>query len=524
MSYAYDIADRVDAIYDQMGANVFVTKMFVFADADPASFGTPSSLDEYLARVTTWAQSGAILEPHDVVLLLTGLDLSAGMTGLAQQGTACSPYAVAVIKAGLSADFVAASVAHELGHILGATHDGVGNTCPASGFVMAPLTSAAATLFSSCSKASLLQTFQTASCLKNYPYALPDCDDGSCPLEPCAGGDAVSCPASSCFKTPGMCDPGTGQCGAESDRTPSLALLQTERDAQCKAAWAGYTGNWVAGDRSGGGGTCGTGCGDLRCTNTEWSNYCYTYTCPAGYTCTVNGERLTGPATRDVCSCLDTPQGAAGDRRQVAECTPCLRGDGAAGFCNHGECLAMAPEDVPSAASKLKLTNSTSSAALSRSVSRGEKLLFSAYPAVDFPPPGGATDPRLAESAIELFSASGEGAVLPLPAGGWMLSPKGTAYKFVNKNAPDDFSAVRTATIKTTSKGTLLKVKAKSSGLPLGEANQRVGIRFTVGPLRICALFNEATIKTDGPDEFSASNALAGDLKDCSPSSLRAQP
>lgn len=75
-------------------------------------------------------------------------------------------------------------------------------------------------------------------------------------------------------------------------------------DAQCAAAWSGYTGVWVAGGRNGAPGSCPTAGGVLMCTNTQWSNYCYNYTCPAGYTCTIGTTKMTGPSTASFCNCL----------------------------------------------------------------------------------------------------------------------------------------------------------------------------------------------------------------------------
>lgn len=107
-------------------------------------------------------------------------------------------------------------------------------------------------------------------------------------------------------------------------------------DAQCKAAWSDYTGVWVGGGRGGAPGSCSNECGELQCTNTQWNNYCYNYHCPAGYTCTINGQKLTGPATTAVCSCMTVQNSVS--PVYIRDGTPCGGADSGK-ICLNRQCV-----------------------------------------------------------------------------------------------------------------------------------------------------------------------------------------
>eukprot|EP01047_Picozoa_sp_COSAG01_P079211 COSAG01_NODE_14935_length_1393_cov_18.225657_1_plen_325_part_01 len=116
-------------------------------------------------------------------------------------------------------------------------------------------------------------------------------------------------------------------------------------DGQCSDAFQGFTGTWVAHAANGISADCNNMCGELRCTSTDWANYCTTYTCPQYYTCTVAGVQLTGPTTHSYCSCntkreltsVITPV-------MVQDGTPCEVSSGLDKICLNSVCV---PRPVP---------------------------------------------------------------------------------------------------------------------------------------------------------------------------------
>lgn len=128
---------------------------------------------------------------------------------------------------------------------------------------------------------------------------------------------------------------GTGLvgCGA----TPPDPLGSPDaRNLLCASAFAGYPGTWLYYSPAKAEWHCGDGdpddCKVLKCTNTEWSNYCYVYVCPAGYSCTVGGRTIAGPASVDVCTCMEVP----GSPATIPDGTPC---GNLSGTCQGGVCV-----------------------------------------------------------------------------------------------------------------------------------------------------------------------------------------
>jgi hypothetical protein len=148
-------------------------------------------------------------------------------------------------------------------------------------------------------------------------------------------------------------------------------------------------------------------------------------------------------------------------------------------------------------------------------------------PAVLFPAPGSADDPGTGTpggATVEMFSAGEGAATLAVPAGlgtpGWRTTTGTHArHRFVNRDAPDGTSPVRSLLLK---QGRRLTVVARSTGLPLAIAQGMIGIRVTTGGVRNCALFDPASIVRDVPGRFVARRAAAP--ADCSDATLGAPP
>lgn len=118
--------------------------------------------------------SSFIAEENSIVHILTGRDFNGSTAGIAFTDAYCGIFAMGTTSLirnyNNSIDLVttAAVMAHELGHNLGSLHDGDGNSCASSGYVMQAYTSSLATEFSSCSvpviKQSMADNKNNESC------------------------------------------------------------------------------------------------------------------------------------------------------------------------------------------------------------------------------------------------------------------------------------------------------------------------------------------------------------------------
>lgn len=170
--------------------------------------------------------------------------------------------------------------------------------------------------------------------------------------------------------------------------------------------------------------------------------------------------------------------------------------------------------DLPVSARKLILR---------RTAGGEEKLSFLTKDAnFPFPAIGSDDDPMMGTPGgvtIELFSPE-QGAVrIDVPAAvGWIAKDGSPAfYKFTNKLAPGGVSAVSSLLVK---EERAIRLRSSSVGFPSMAPLGPVGIRITMGTLRVCALFDATTIKRDEARVFLARDAKAASLADCSTASL----
>lgn len=187
-----------------------------------------------------------------------------------------------------------------------------------------------------------------------------------------------------------------------------------------------------------------------------------------------------------------------------------------------GFVLALTASLVPVAARATDQPIAGTRLVLQRSA-MGEKLSFvSRDPAALFPVIGGPDDPATGTPGgltIDLFSANEGTASLAVPGGsGWTVRDATVdLFRFRNPDAPAGTSVVKVVVLK---QGRVVRVIAKSAGLPLATTQGQVGIRLTTGSARNCALFDAATVRRDEVGRFVARAALASALADCTDASL----
>jgi len=122
------------------------------------------------------------LPRHDSGQLLSGLEFTSGIRGLAGVGVMCGSDSGSITQmTSPSMRTNAMIAAHETGHTLSMLHDSIGNSCPPAGYIMQTVTGSA-TQFSSCSinYANNFMTTRDPQCLDNsVTVRVPGQDSGA---------------------------------------------------------------------------------------------------------------------------------------------------------------------------------------------------------------------------------------------------------------------------------------------------------------------------------------------------------
>ncbi|MFI4898747.1 MAG: M12 family metallo-peptidase [Phycisphaerales bacterium JB059] len=181
---ARDVIDRANELLSAPqsmgGLELRLVDTYGTEFAGPHPWASSSNAATLLTNFAGWAQSDQpIPEPgRDIVILLSGIDLDGGVLGLAFQSSICGPEAIGVVSVlDNNTEFNANVLAHQIGHILGAVHDGVSNTCDLTGNIMSPGLSAASipTTFSDCTIDEVNTRIEAGGdCLAPYPCGVAD--------------------------------------------------------------------------------------------------------------------------------------------------------------------------------------------------------------------------------------------------------------------------------------------------------------------------------------------------------------
>lgn len=159
-----DTVHQASAIFrSQLGIRLRVSSLTVIEDASIEDF---TSAADPLALLTDLSSESRI-QGSGLLHLFTGRDLLGSTVGISWPGLACHPsHAAGLSQDVRSLGLAVVVTAHEIGHSLGARHDGDGECRAAgSGHLMWPLPSEGTRTMSECSRQAILRASSSMSCL-----------------------------------------------------------------------------------------------------------------------------------------------------------------------------------------------------------------------------------------------------------------------------------------------------------------------------------------------------------------------
>nr|XP_023678858.1 zinc metalloproteinase-disintegrin-like atrolysin-A isoform X1 [Paramormyrops kingsleyae] len=250
----FDIVIFVNMVYKPLHTHIILVGVEVWTDQDKIQLST--SAGETLDSFTKWRNDVLMnARTHDNAQLITAMDFEGGTVGLAYVGTICQPQSTGLVQDSRPyAISTGVTLAHEMGHNLGMSHDTEDCTCPEDTCIMsAVLSYNPPRFFSSCSQKryELFQESWNLSCILNKPVAVvqvcgngllevgeecdcsteEECTDPCCNAATCRLVEGVQCVSGDCCENCKIAA-ATRECRPRRDDC-DLPEFCTGRDASC---------------------------------------------------------------------------------------------------------------------------------------------------------------------------------------------------------------------------------------------------------------------------------------------------
>ncbi|XP_029031818.1 disintegrin and metalloproteinase domain-containing protein 8a isoform X2 [Betta splendens] len=334
-----EVANHVDKLYRPVGVRVMLVGLDIWSYRDQIDVSTNPELT--LGRFLEWRQRSLLPRTkHDNAQFITGVDFDGSTVGLANTNAMCTSNSGAVNEDHNSNPIgVASTIAHEMGHNLGLSHDTENCVCGSlmskKGCIMAESVGLVyPQQFSSCSQQQLSRFLEEVNpaCLLNLPstdrvYGGPVC--GNAFLEPgeeCDCGTAEECKNACCNATTCRLNAGAqcaeGACCHNCQLKPTGSVCRAKAgDCDLAEHCTGFSASCPADAYTQNGLQCNRGKG-----------YCYNGRCPSRQE---HCKRLWGPdaeVAADACFYLH------GNCRRAPFNQRCLSSEQACGklFCSGG--------------------------------------------------------------------------------------------------------------------------------------------------------------------------------------------
>ncbi|XP_028279254.1 disintegrin and metalloproteinase domain-containing protein 8a [Parambassis ranga] len=266
---ALEVANHVDKLYRPMGVRVMLVGLDIWSYKDQIEVSTNPEVT--LGRFLEWRQRNLLPKTkHDNAQFITGVDFEGSTVGLANTNAMCTANSGAINEDhNTNAIGVASTIAHEMGHNLGLSHDTENCVCGSytskKGCIMAESVGLVyPELFSSCSRQQLSRFLEeiNPACLLDTPstnriYGGPvcgnafleqgeECDCGTveecknpcCNATTCKLNAGAQCAEGECCHncqlkpTGSVCRPKTGDCDLPEYCTGFSATCPTDAYTQ----------------------------------------------------------------------------------------------------------------------------------------------------------------------------------------------------------------------------------------------------------------------------------------------------